>query len=321
MVLALKPVLETVRAFLFSELDIWLNAAKPSRDLVVSRRLLVGMANNWTEFEVEAVVRDYFQMLLSEMAGRRFNKTAHRRELKQLLNNRSDASIEFKHQNITAVMMLRQYPYIAGYKPASNYQKALAPAVDSYLTDHPELFALFEADSRVVPEIPSVANLLSRLENAPKREERRHLVREPGAIYIPAQPNYLAMEASNSLLGERGEEFVINYEKARLIHAGEVQLADQIEQVSLTVGPTAGFDIHSYEVDGKDRFIEAKTTKYGKTTPFYVTPNELRFSREHAERYHLYRVFGFRLEPKLFEVSGNLEERCRLIPSQYLASL
>lgn len=75
-------------------------------------------------------------------------------------------------------------------------------------------------------------------------------------------------EARNQLLGEAGEEFVIRYERARLIQAGKDSLADRIEQVSSTVGPSAGFDILSFEENGSDRYIEAKTTKYGKNTPF-----------------------------------------------------
>jgi hypothetical protein len=53
------------------------------------------MARDWSEFEVEAVVTDSFAMLL---------KTAHRHALARLLDDRSEGSIEFKHQNISAVL-------------------------------------------------------------------------------------------------------------------------------------------------------------------------------------------------------------------------
>lgn len=115
--------------------------------------------------------------------------------------------------------------------------------------------------------------------------------------------------------------FVINYEKARLIHAGKESLADRVEQISMTIGPTAGFDVLSFEADGSDRFIEAKTTKYGKNTPFFVTPNELRFSENNQSRYFLYRVFKYRTEPKLFTLNGFLSDNCNLKPSQFLASV
>ena len=130
--------------------------------------------------------------------------------------------------------------------------------------------------------------------------------------------NYLALEARNASLGAAGEEFVLRYERARLIHAGKDELADRIEHVSQTVGDYEGFDIRSYEVSGSDRLIEVKTTAYGKDTPFYLTRNELETSRDHARHYHLYRVFRFRGDPRLFGVRGALDEACVLDPTQYV---
>ncbi|RHW22118.1 DUF3883 domain-containing protein [Pseudomonas jilinensis] len=252
------------------------------------------MTKNWSASEVEAAVQDYFQMLRAEMEGQRVNKTAHREALRERLDDRSNGSVEFKHQNISAVLMERNLPYIAGYKPALNYQRLLLPeVVDAYLEAHPDIWELFEADTRAVPKLPSITDLLSRVEDAPARRERRVSIGETRASYVATGVDYLSLEASNAQLGELGEQFVISLEKARLISLGKESLADKVEQVSDTIGPSAGFDILSFEADGSDRYIEAKTTKYGKQTPFYVTPNELRFSERNAARYHLYRVFGF----------------------------
>lgn len=279
------------------------------------------MAKNWSEAEVEAAVKDYFHMLRSEMEGRRVNKSAHRKALRELLDGRSDGSVEFKHQNISAVLMERRLPYIAGYKPALNYQRAVLPGVvEAYLEAHPDIWNLFEADSQFLPELPTVADLLARVENAPERGLHKAAVAEHPAIYQSNRVDYLSLEASNARLGELGEQFVMNLEKARLISLGRESLAEKVEQVSNTVGPSAGFDILSFEADGSDRYIEAKTTKYGKQTPFFVTPNELRFSRNNSERYHLYRVFGFRLDPKVFDLQGPLDQLCDLTPSQFIAS-
>lgn len=278
------------------------------------------MAKNWSASEVEAAVQDYFQMLRAEMAGQRVNKTAHREAWREQLDDRSNGSVEFKHQNISAVLMERKLPYIAGYKPALNYQRLLLPeVVDAYLDAHPDIWELFEADTRTVPKLPSITDLLSRVEDAPARREHRVSAGEARASYVVTGVDYLSLEASNAQLGELGEQFVIRLEKARLISLGKESLADKVEQVSDTIGPSAGFDILSFEADGSDRYIEAKTTKYGKQTPFYVTPNELRFSERNAARYHLYRVFGFRFDPRVFELAGRLGDHCELIPSQYLA--
>src|SRR5699024_8647553 len=144
-------------------------------------------------------------------------------------------------------------------------------------------------------------------------------IAEQRAIYNPGGINYLEREARNQSLGEAGEQFVINLERARLIHVGKDSLADRVEQVSATVGPSAGFDIKSFEEGGEDRFIETKTTKYGKNTPFFVTPNEIQFSRENASSYYLYRLFRFRESPRLFALHGQVEERCILAPSEFIA--
>src|SRR6476469_6201410 len=63
------------------------------------------MPNDWSREEVEATVADYLAMLSAELAGVPYNKAVHRRELVKLLDNRSEQAIEFKHANISAVLI------------------------------------------------------------------------------------------------------------------------------------------------------------------------------------------------------------------------
>lgn len=279
------------------------------------------MPNHWTDTEVEAAVADYFRMLRLELSGQKYNKTEHRRALMEQLDNRSDGSVELKHQNISAVLIEMGIPYIDGYKPRFNYQRSLLPAaVADYLKNNPEIQQLFASDSEAAPTVPAVEDFLAALEDPPTTEDRKTpTVAETRALYNPGGVNYLEREARNQVLGEAGEQFVLHFERARLIHAGRESLADRVEQVSATVGPSAGFDIKSFEENGRDRFIEAKTTKYGKDTPFFLTPNELRFSRENAQSYFLYRLFKFRDAPRLFSLHGSVEDRCILEPSEFMA--
>ncbi|GIK35398.1 MAG: hypothetical protein AMXMBFR45_05030 [Gammaproteobacteria bacterium] len=279
------------------------------------------MSAQWSESEVEAAVADYFRMLRLELTGHRYNKTEHRRALMEQLNNRSDSSVELKHQNISAVLIEMGIPYIDGYKPRFNYQRSLLPAaVTEFLKYHPEFQQLVARDSEVVPLTPAVEDFLSAWEEPPAQETRKApAIAEPRPIYNPGGVNFLEREARNQSLGEAGEKFVINFERARLIRAGKVSLADRIEQVSAIVGPSAGFDIRSFEENGSDRFIEAKTTKYGKNTPFFLTPNELRFSRDNASSYYLYRLFRFRDSPRLFGLPGHVADWCILEPSEFTA--
>ncbi|GAB4119986.1 MAG: DUF3883 domain-containing protein [Gammaproteobacteria bacterium] len=279
------------------------------------------MPKHWSDNEVELAVADYFRMLRLELTSQKYNKTRHRRALMEQLNNRSDGSVELKHQNISAVLIEMGIPYIDGYKPRFNYQRSLLPAaVTDYLKSNPQFQRLFAKDSEAKPQIPSVEDFLSAWEAPPTPVDRRTPAQsEPRAIYNPGGINYLEREARNQLLGEAGEQFVINFERARLIRAGRESLADRIEQVSATVGPSAGFDIKSFEDNGSDRFIEAKTTKYGKSTPFFFSPKELQFSRNNTSRYYLYRLFRFGQSPRLFTLNGLVEEQCTLEPSEYMA--
>lgn len=277
------------------------------------------MAEQWSAAEVDAAVADYFAMLKAELSGQSFNKSEHRRSLLPRLNARTAASIELKHAKISAVLIEMGMPYIDGYKPRRNYQKAVLPeSIREYLASHPDIVDLVEQDSVAHAAVPTVDDILGSLE-APPKSESAESVREMPRIVSPTGVNYLERESLNYELGEVGEAFVLNFERARLILAGKENLADRIEQVSATRGPVAGFDVLSLELDGTDRYIEAKTTKYGRSTPFFITANEVAFSLRNAARYHLYRVFGFRRAPRLYTLIGSVEQTCALSPTQYVA--
>ena len=67
-------------------------------------------------------------MLQSELSKTKYNKAAHNRILQQKIG-RSKFSIEFKHQNVSAVLKGLGEVWINGYKPAFNYQASLVEAV------------------------------------------------------------------------------------------------------------------------------------------------------------------------------------------------
>lgn len=280
------------------------------------------MAKDWSEFEVEAVVADYFAMLLKELHGERFSKTAHRHALAKLLDDRSDGSVEFKHQNISAVLIGLGYPYIEGYKPRWNYQQLLADAVRARLTSDHGIERTVAATVEAGAEAAEVGDILSRLAPPPAASGARgqqNTEASPSDSVVRTTINYLEREARNRALGRMGEEFALAYEKARLAAAGCVMLARQVDHVSVTKGDGLGFDILSFEPSGEDRLIEVKTTGFGKETPFFVSRNELSISESKDPVYHLYRVFAYRSNPRLYILSGDLNRVCDLSPIQYVA--
>jgi len=276
--------------------------------------------SGWSRSEVEAVVTDYFAMLTKELRREEYNKTTHRRALARLLDGRSDGSIERKHQNISAILIELGYPYIFGYKPLGNYQTLLYEVVADRVSGGSTLTTVVSNAVDEPAVVPGVDDILARLEDPPEPAEVRYPpLRERGghpAVHRPPV-NYLEREARNSSLGRAGEEFVLNFERARLLRLGHDRLAERVEHVSLTEGDRAGFDVRSFERNGADRLIEVKTTAYGKQTPFFVSRNEVAVSRVHDAHYHLYRLFRFREDPRLYAVNGALDRVCRLDPVQF----
>ena len=281
------------------------------------------MARDWTQDEVEAAVADYFAMLGAELRGENYVKAEHRRSLMSRLDERTECSVERKHQNISAVLIELGLPYITGYKPLGNYQGLLGVEVERYVDTHPELLQAVQEDVQRPAEPPALADYLSALVDPPSDVDFAPgvVLEEPAPFGASRRPrtNYLEREARNRSLGAAGEEFVVNFERARLAQVGDGGLADRIEHVSRTLGDGAGFDIRSFDERGGDLFIEVKTTRYGMQTPFFVSSNELRFSRSNRDTYGLYRVFAFREDPKLFVLEGAVDESCSMRPHAYRA--
>lgn len=281
------------------------------------------MSRDWNVEEVEATVADYFAMLEAELRGIPYSKSAHRRALQNLLVNRSETAIERKHMNVSAVLRDLGHPWIDGYKPLGNYQRRLRTAVEARLRADGALAALVENEATQPASPPPMENLLAIWEPPPELEHKRTgAVSEPSIPYVSdagVQKDYLALEAANRSLGRAGEELVLAFEAHRLHHLGAKKLAKRIEHVSSTRGDGLGFDVLSFETDGRERLIEVKTTSFGRRTPFFVTRAELACSKDQSERFHVYRLYAFRHGPRLFGLQGAIDSTCQLTPTVFSA--
>lgn len=274
---------------------------------------------SWSWLECEMTARDYLDMLVEELNGRPYSKSEHRRNLLPLLEDRSEGAIEYKHQNISAILIDLGLPYISGYKPAFNYQGLLAEVVSAQVVSR-EL-ALLEGADRLIQSVPQEAaepDWGAILEMKPELEEPdSDRVRQ----YAPRHYNYAAREERNRQLGERGEEFVLHLEKRRLAGLGRRDLVDEVEWTSKARGDGAGYDIRSFNPDtDRELFIEVKTTNSGKYQPFLISDNEVAFSEEYADQYSLYRLFQFKSDPRLFTLNGNIHEHVNLLAREYAAT-
>ena len=96
------------------------------------------IGTSWQDDELDAIVEDYFAMLAAELSGQPYVKSRHSQALMTQIG-RTHRSVEFKHQNISAVLDELGMPWIPGYKPKRNYQNAIFDAIDRYLTNHPAM--------------------------------------------------------------------------------------------------------------------------------------------------------------------------------------
>ena len=276
--------------------------------------------HDWSRDEVEASVADYFDMLRHVLAGARVNKSDHNERLRNVLQKRSKGSVEFKHANISAVLTLHGYPYIDGYKPRSNFQGLLEQVVLEYLDVNRDFFDSLVGGPVLNPTTsPDPGGIeVDRLVESPPEN-----MTLPPSVWSPtarlARFDFVARDAANRDLGRRGEEFVLEFERRRLHDGGEVGLAKRIEWTAQVKGDGAGYDIQSFDPGGRPRLIEVKTTGLGKYFPFNVTANELRCSEARPQDFHLYRVFNFGPNARLYMLPGALSGSCHLDAMQYRA--
>jgi len=269
----------------------------------------------WSEWEVDAIVGDYFNMLADKLAGRPYSKAGHNEALQTLIP-RNRKSIEFKHCNISAVLERLGMPYVRGYRPLPHFQKSLIEAVERHLATHGEpLFTFTSAVADRVSDAPALW-----VGPPPEMDAKEH--KEPEVLrqlirkFDPAQ-----RDARNRKLGKQGEEMVLMYEQQRLRAANRSDLARKVEWTSEIHGDGAGYDIRSFELDGGERLIEVKTTNGPAKTPFFVSENERAFSDERPEAFRLLRLYSFIEKPSAFELRPPLSDRLILNPVNYRASL
>jgi hypothetical protein len=266
----------------------------------------------WQEDELDAIVADYFVMLAAELSGQPYIKSRHSAALMRRIA-RSHRSVEFKHQNISAVLEELGMPWIPGYRPKKNYQNAIFDAIDRYLTSHP---AVVEPARSVRPPqlsqndvfIPRPA-LTARAVRVPKRLGR--LLQK----FDPVERDH-----RNRSLGKAGEAFVIDLEKRTLAEKDRGDLAQKVRWISTEEGDGAGYDVLSFDFAGHVRLIEVKTTNGSARTPFFITRNECQLAEQRPADWCIYRVHLFSTGPRVFTIEPPLERAVKLTTETWRAS-
>ena len=270
----------------------------------------------WTDEENDLIVADYFAMLVDDLAGKPLNKAASYRQLADRID-RSAKAIEYKHQNISAVLKALGETWLTGLAPAFNFQSSLEDAVLQWMNSHPE-WVLRAPGNRSPTGLHDAAQIWigppPTLSNQPPPQELDLMLR------IARKSDVAGRDERNRVLGRAGEERVLAYERSVLRSAGRDDLARKVRWVSEEDGDGAGYDISSFERDGRSRLIEVKTTNGWDRTPFHITRNELAVAEERRAEWCLFRLWNFSREPKAFELRPPLDAHVSLTATSYRAS-
>ena len=272
-------------------------------------------SEEWSDLENDAIVADYFSMLSDELTGKGYNKAAHNRALQKLIG-RSKGSIEFKHQNISAVLKGLGETWINGYKPAFNFQISLVDAVARHLRQQGGSISQTPMANVGASEAPGAiwVGTPPTLQNAPPPDELEQMQT------VARKFNVADRDERNRSLGKAGEERVLQHERAILTNAGRADLAKKVRWVSQEDGDGAGYDISSFAPDGRSRLIEVKTTNGWERTPFHISRNELAVADENRDIWSVFRLWNFSREPRAFELLPPLDAHVDLTVTSFQAS-
>lgn len=108
--------------------------------------------------------------------------------------------------------------------------------------------------------------------------------------FIGRKIDWKTLSESQRLTGESGEELVFELEKDYLCEKGRSDLAERVCRMSKEKGDGLGYDVLSFFVDGKEKYIEVKSTTLAIESSFYMSKNELSFLESHKDDSYVYRV-------------------------------
>jgi hypothetical protein len=98
--------------------------------------------------------------------------------------------------------------------------------------------------------------------------------------------------------GQLGEQFVLLKERERLLRHGQAKAAARVRRVSLD-SVNEGYDIESFENDGKtSRYVEVKAT-VGTGMSFQMSEGEWAAAKFYGEQYVIARVCRVRAKPEV----------------------
>jgi 5-methylcytosine-specific restriction enzyme A len=135
----------------------------------------MAQSTDWGEAELEASVDAYLKMLKCETEGTKYVKSKINAELRDgPLSARTKGSVEFRMQNISAVMQELGLAWIKGYKPAANVGEQVKINIKKVILKRDEISQKASEPSADIDEYRRRSEALRKLEpTAPPRTKPR----------------------------------------------------------------------------------------------------------------------------------------------------
>ena len=221
--------------------------------------------------------------------------------------------MEFKYENVSAVLEKLGMPWIPGYKPARHYQGAIAEAISRYLAHDPSAVDIPAAS----PQVPAPDAVF--VPSPVPIETQEQMPASLRRLIVKFDP--VERDRRNRALGRAGEEFVLGLERRQLVELGRQDLSRKVRWIADEEGDGAGYDVLSFAPAGQERLLEVKTTNGSAQTPFFLSRNELEVSKQRPEDWRIYRVHLFATSPRIFTLAPPLDNVLHLRPELWRASL
>jgi Domain of unknown function (DUF3883) len=189
-------------------------------------------------------------------------------------------------------------------------------AVRSELDKHASYYLKRVSDHQYAGRVRDVSAV------APNQPRTRVAPPPPEKTYrAPRKVDWSALNQKGAVTGMKGEDVALAIEQEYLRSVGRKDLADRVSNHAQTKGDGLGYDILSFFVDGREKYIEVKSTTGALKTSFYLSKNELGFLGEHKDDAFLYRVSLQNGDASLRVFTAAEVEEQDIAPVQFLVKI
>ena len=292
------------------------NLTQSDRDGILKK------GNRWNLLELEVLVSGYFEALSKELSGIKLDMEKYLDALVRKLKGRKPDTIKSKSSNISAILVQLGQPYVQSFVPDYRNLESLKNVVLAYLGKYLDEFAdAAEGLGGSKEGVSDIVHDWNQIFDSNIPEKSPAIAERPPRQFLARKINFAERENRNRSLGKKGEEFVYDNEREMVRDKFGTKMVNKVKWCSEKNGDGLGYDILSCNPkDGSELYIEVKTTNSGKYTHFFMSANEVAFSKAKASRYRLYRVYNFSAGPRIFQLKGSVKRHVYLSAENYKAS-